>query len=165
MSIGMFGKEQQTVVPRARPVCGGRTAIRTYSRLFEVKISVPNREGSTGDPPVPTGDPARRAGSSCVVLTPDGTEATLRIHRDGARHRNAPLPPETKAKPAQSRRVKPSQAFELYLAVGRSLLRRPRIAVLRFSALLRPLRCLFFEMPARRRSLRGWVPSTASNTA
>jgi len=38
-------------------------AIRGYSGLFEVKISVPNRRrGSTGDSPVPSGDPARTAG-------------------------------------------------------------------------------------------------------
>jgi len=40
--------------------------------------------GSTGDPPVPSGDPARIAGNSCVVLTPDGTEYPLRASEDPA---------------------------------------------------------------------------------
>jgi len=38
--------------------------------------------GSTGDSPVPSGDPARTAGSSCVVPSPDGTEATPRSNRN-----------------------------------------------------------------------------------
>jgi len=84
--------------------------------------------GSTGDPartagsscvvasPVPSGDSARTAGSSCVVLTPGGTKATPRIYHHGPGTRMIRRPGNRrKAGP-----VKPSQALELRVQASTS---------------------------------------------